>query len=119
MRNNGNCVRCGLRCQPGKRGDPKARPFQGAEKGLCADCAVTHLFLSPDFEMIRLGLLKHGLEVLRIPAIQNQFAEALIVGKSDLQIEDISWDRVIKQWNLPFPTGYRPHTHTKKRVGGG
>ena len=103
-----NCVSCGILCQPGKRGDPKARPFKGASKGLCADCAVTQLFLSADFEALRIGILKNGIEVLKEPPIQRQFAKILRTGQSDLQSEEINWDRIIAQWDLPFPRGYKP-----------
>ena len=103
------CVRCGQSCQPGENKDPKARPFKLAEKGLCENCVVTQFMLCDDLEPLRLGLLRNGIEILKIPAIQKQFAEILKVGHSELSMERIDWDVVINQWGLPFPKGYKPN----------
>ena len=102
------CVRCGVPCQPDKPGNPKARPFRRAEKGLCADCAVTHFFMSPEMEPARRGILANGIEVLRSSNIQQQFASIMETGESELQSEEINWEKVIKQWDMPFPRGYQP-----------
>ena len=102
------CVRCGRSCQPGENKDPEARPFKLAEKGLCENCVVTHFLLCDDCEPLRLALLRNGIGILKIPAIQKQFAEILRVGHSELPIDQINWDIVIDQWDLPFPEGYKP-----------
>lgn len=102
------CVRCGRPCQPGKAENPKARPFRRAKAGLCPDCAVTHFLLSPDLEALRISLLREGIETLKHPAIQAQFAEILRVGGSEMSPEEIDWDRVVDKWNMPFPKGYKP-----------
>ena len=98
-----SCVRCGRHCKPGENVNPEARPFRRAQKGLCENCAVTHFLLCDDLEALREGLLRNGIEVLKVPAIQNQFAEILKVGGSELPAENINWDTVIAQWDLPWP----------------
>ena len=95
------CVRCGKSCQTTKSQNPEARPFRYAHKGLCANCAVTQFLLSEKMEPIRTRLLRNGIEVLRNPAIQAQFARILATGGSELSAERIDWDVVIKNWDLP------------------
>ena len=102
------CIRCGRPCQPGENKNPKARPFKRARKGLCENCVVTQFLLCDDLESVRIGLLKNGIEVLKIPAIQKQFAEMLKVGGSELPADDIDWEIVVNQWDLTFPKGYEP-----------
>ena len=103
-----SCVRCGKHCVPGENKNPTARPFRKAQKGLCENCAVTQFLLCDDLEALRIGLLKNGIRTLKNPAIQNQFAKILEVGRSELQADTINWDTVIDQWDLPFPKGYKP-----------
>ena len=102
-----NCLRCGRQCQPGKSNNSEARPFRRAKKGLCPDCAVTHFLLCPELEVLRIGILREGIRTLKNPTIQAQFAEILKIGKSEMSIDEINWDRVIDQWELPFPKGYK------------
>lgn len=103
-----SCVRCGQSCQPGENETPEARPFRRAKKGLCGNCVVTQFLLCDDLEPLRIGLMRNGIEVLRNPVIQKQFAEILKVGRSELPADNINWDTVIKQRDLPFPKGYEP-----------
>lgn len=103
-----NCIRCGRQCRPGQSQNPQARPFKRAQQGLCADCVVTEFLLSDDVEALREGILRNGIEVLRNPNIQKVFSGMLLVGKSDLQSDEINWDRVITNWDLPFPGKGRP-----------
>lgn len=102
------CVRCGKPCQPGENKNPEARPFRLSEKGLCANCVVTQFMLCDDLEPFRIGLLRNGIEVLKSPAIQKQFTKILEVGGSELITEEIDWNMIIDQWDLPFPKGYEP-----------
>ena len=98
-----SCLRCGQSCGPGENENPEARPFRRSEKGLCADCVVTQFLIG--LEPLRKGLMENELEVLRDPVIQKQFAEILRVGRSELSADDIDWETVINQWELPFPRG--------------
>jgi len=69
---------------------------------------VTQFLLCDDLEALRIGLLRNGIEVLRVPEIQKQFAEILKVGRLELSADEINWDTVIDQWKLPWPKGYKP-----------
>jgi len=91
------CARCGKSCTQGTPKNRKARPFRRAKKGLCENCVVTQFLLCDDLEALRGGLLTNGIEVLKAPAIQTQFAKILDAGGSELS-----------QWDLPFPKGYEP-----------
>jgi len=102
------CVRCGRICQSGETNNPDARPFRRARSGLCPDCAVTNFLLCPELEALRIGLLREGIKTLKNPNIQAQFAEILRVGGSEMNPDEIDWDNVIAQWNLPWPKKYRP-----------
>ena len=103
-----SCVRCGRLCQSGESGNPEARPFRRAQEGLCENCVVVQFLLCDDLEPLRIGLLRNGIEVLKNPAIQKQFAKILEVGGSELPMDRIDWDMVINQWDLPWPKGYTP-----------
>ena len=103
-----SCVRCGRICQPGDSRNSEARPFRLAKAGLCENCVVTQFLLCADLEPVRIGLSRNGIEVLKNPAIQDQFAKILEEGNSELLTNRIDWNTVIDQWNLPFPKGYQP-----------
>ena len=95
-----NCERCGRECQGGV-GNPAARLLRKAQKGLCANCAVT-AFLT-DTEPIA-GILKRGnILMLLNPMVQEQFGNILISGNSDASLRDVNWDVVVSQWDLPMP----------------
>ena len=95
------CIRCGDSGQGTSNSDSKARPFRRAARGFCTPCAVCAFFqdsergigfaLPPDFDP----------EGLRLPHIQQQFARVLAVGRSELTIEQIDWDKVIEKWSVP------------------
>jgi len=102
------CVRCGQPCTPGESTNPEARPFRKAQEGLCQNCVVTQFLLCDDLEAVRRGIERNGIEILKNPNIQAQFAQILKVGRSELQADTINWDTVISQWDMPFPKGYEP-----------
>ena len=96
------CQRCGDRCQASPANPSSdARPFRRAAKGNCAACAVC-LFFQGDVD--------HGIghalppnfdpEGLKLPHMQAQFARVLAVGRSDLGMDEINWDAVIRKWNI-------------------
>ena len=99
-----NCPRCNKRCLATETTRPDARPLRKALKGMCLECCVSALFqdigengmghaLPPDFD-------PNG---LRLPHIQRQFARVLEVGMSEANMDEIDWDEVIANWELPFP----------------
>lgn len=93
------CKRCGKDCKGGA-GNPEARLLKRAEKGYCADCALTE-FLKKT-EPLNMLLKEQGPEILRAQHIRAGIASLLIVGKSDASIGDIDIERVICNWDLPI-----------------
>jgi len=59
--------------------------------------------MSSELEALMSGLLRNGIQVLRNPNIQRQFAAILQTGGSELSYEEIDWETVITQWDMPFP----------------
>jgi len=94
------CQRCSKECQAGV-GNPEARLLKRADRGLCADCALT-VFLKNEtpFEY---AVQNNGIEILRDTNVRLQIAQLLLTGKSDASIEEIDMNRVIANWNLPVP----------------
>jgi hypothetical protein len=101
-----NCPRCGRLCKAEESNATSARPFRKAKKGLCTDCAVTAFFKDDNGEKgVGFALAcAHDFkpEYLLLPHIQQQFNKILAMGQSELKPEDINWQNVIDNWNLPL-----------------
>jgi len=101
------CSRCGQLCKIGGPKNQEARLLRRAtaehvEKfgGLCVDCAATAFLKS--IEIVPKAVEQHGLEMLLNPRIQQQFVALMVAGKSDARPEEISWQKVVSNWDLPF-----------------
>ncbi len=118
-----NCQRCNKRCIGMKSQRPEARPFKHALQGLCTECIVSQFFQNADNEEgIGFALASaenFTPEGLRLPHIQEQFRRVLEVGMSELIFDEIDWDEVIANWDLPFPgknfKGYREERADSER----
>ena len=97
-----NCMRCHVRCRTGQ-GDPRARLLRIAEGpiGYCLNCAVTEWFLSvePLCDIIK----RDGIEGLKLPHVQQQFAAVMRAGFAQATPDQIDWLEVVANWDLPFP----------------
>lgn len=97
------CNRCGIPCKIATQSNEDARLLRKSTipQGYCPDCAVAHFLqvVSP------LGQLIHdpAKQLLWEPA-QKQFAEVMKAGGADLNPEQINWQRVVENWDLPFKT---------------
>lgn len=78
---------------------------QTAENALCADCAATAFLKGIDVFMLSIEL--RGPEILLAPHVQAQFSQIMKVGKADAAPEEIDWQRVVDNWELPMPKGKR------------
>jgi hypothetical protein len=64
----------------------------------------------------------HGAAILLFPPIQEQFA-AIMAGRSDMIPEEINWQTVVDNWNLPLkvktsPTNpHRPGDSLMRHLG--
>lgn len=102
------CVRCQKMCRIAGPSNPDARLLKYAtatevkqDGGLCADCATTQFLRG--IETIMYGLENNGVKILLDPRVQKQFGELMAVGKADADPAEVNWQRVVENWDLPFP----------------
>jgi len=91
----------------------------------CVDCAVTDFFKnrSPLAELLSMNPL--GTKMLLDPRVQKQFAGLMQAGNADAKPEEINWQRVVENWDLPFPTkrrkarkkGQADRSHSRQPAG--
>ena len=99
-----NCKRCGQLGRPSV-GNPDSRPFRKAAEGLCVNCVVTEFFKTTEPLKSMFGGIwgNNSPEVLLAPHMQQQFGNILQAGNCDVKLEEIDWQTIIDQWDLPFP----------------
>ena len=96
------CKRCGARCEIAGPPGEKARMMRFAQgPGLCANCAV-HDWLRNTYPP-NILLAQSGPQVLLLPYIQEQFAGIMRIGSADAKPDEIDWQRIVDNWELPFP----------------
>ena len=98
-----NCLRCGTRLKVDPLAGSKAKMLKRSNvpKGLCVNCAM-HNFLRNTYP-VNLLLAQSGPESLAYPHIQEQFAGIMKSRCSDAVPDEIGWQAIIDNWNLPFP----------------
>ncbi len=105
-----NCSRCGRPCQLADSSTKDARLLRAATtpeiSGYCPDCGTTDFFKnhSPFGQIIEFRG-KEGKAMLLDPRVQMQFAGLLRTGKADAKPEEINWQAVHDNWDLPFQKG--------------
>lgn len=101
------CVRCGKLCVVGGPPNPEARliPYATAQEaktqGLCADCAVA-VFIKAQ-PALMFGIELNGTKMLLDSRVQQRFGEIMVIGKADAKLEEVNWQRVVDNWELPIP----------------
>jgi len=53
-------------------------------------------------------LAESGPKGLAYPHIQEQFAALMKVGLADALPDEINWNLIIENWDLPFPSKIKP-----------
>lgn len=108
MKGQTNCERCGTDCRidASRKPDAKMLRHSNEPKGLCVNCAV-HDWLRNTYPP-NILLAQSGPRILLFPHIQKQFAEIMKVGSSDAKPDEIDWDRIVENWDLPFPKKIKP-----------
>ena len=103
-----HCERCEARCKmTGQRNsDAKMLRHSNGPKGLCVNCAV-HDWLRNTYPP-NILLAKSGPKILLYPHIQKQFAGIMQTGLADAKPDEIDWDRIVENWDLPFPHKIKP-----------
>ena len=105
------CSRCGA---PGKLADSATDDAQLLKhatrpetSGFCVDCAVTDFFKNRSHLAELLAMNPLGTKMLLDPRVQQHFSGVMQAGNADAQPEEINWQRVVENWDLPFPTKRR------------
>lgn len=102
------CERCKAPCKVVGPQNSKAKMLRRSKepKGLCINCAV-HDWMRNAYP-VNMILAGSGPKVLAYSHIQKQFMEIMQVGLADAQPDEINWDLIIENWNLPFPHKIKP-----------
>lgn len=97
------CDRCGARVKVAGPRNPLAKMLRRAKepKGLCINCA-THDWLRNTYPVNAL-LENMGPHALLSPHIREQFAAIMKAARSDAKIDEINWNLVVENWDLPWP----------------
>jgi len=105
-----HCERCGARCKVAELRDPEAKMLRWSKepKGLCINCAV-HDFLRNTYP-INMLLAEFGPKGLLLPHIQKQFMGIMRAGFADAKPDEIDWNRIVENWDLPFPKKIKPNS---------
>lgn len=108
------CDRCGVPCRVATESNEDARLLQASTvpQGYCASCGVAHFLqvISP------MGQLIKDPQMLLAPHVQAQFAKLMQAGNADAKPEEIIWDKVVKDWALPFPDQAKKSRRKTKNV---
>lgn len=102
------CTRCKRLCALAGPPTPEARLLRFATAdhvaefgGLCVDCATTGFLKA--IEIVPATIERHGVAMLLNPHVQKQFITLMISGKADARPDEINWQNVVDNWDLPFP----------------
>jgi len=97
-----NCERCGAQLKVDAEPGSKAKMLRRSKepKGLCVNCAV-HDWLRNTYPP-NIILAQSGPRVLLFPHIQEQFAEIMRIRFADAKPDEIDWQRIVDNWDLPF-----------------
>lgn len=95
------CNRCGVPLQVAQERQADAKMLRKAKtaEGVCLNCSVAEWFNTYDVRR-----LVPDPAALRLPHVQVQFGTLMRVGLSEAKLEDIDWEHVIANWDLPFKT---------------
>ena len=98
-----NCQRCGVECQASSPPNPDAKMLRRSKepKGLCVNCAV-HDWLRNTYPVNEI-LAQSGPQSLAYPHIQEQFTGIMRSQRADAMPDEIGWNLIIENWDLPFP----------------
>jgi len=102
-----DCQRCGAQCRLSGKPGKKAKMLRFAKgPGLCVNCAV-HDWLRNTYP-INMLLAEHGPKGLEHPQIQEMFANIMLTAGSDANPDEIDWNRIKENWDLPFADKVKP-----------
>ena len=101
------CARCGLRCRVASDRNPNAKMLRksAVPTGLCATCAAHDWLRNTYPTNMILNESQHGPRILLSPSIREQFAEIMRGQNADAKPDEINWNLMIENWDLPWPHG--------------
>jgi len=53
-------------------------------------------------------LAESGLKILLYPWVREQFAAIMRAGSADAEADEINWNLIVENWDLPFPNKMKP-----------
>ncbi len=98
------CQRCNapLRVGGSRNEDAKMLRRSKQPKGFCVNCAV-HNWLRNTYPVNQiLAGMRNPAETLRLEHIQQQFVGIMRAGNADANPDEINWEAIIDNWDLPF-----------------
>ena len=101
---NTYCQRCKteLAVNPKPQSDAKMLKRAKQSQGFCVNCAV-HDWLRNTYPVNQiLAGMKNPAETLRLEHIQQQFTDIMRVGNADAMPDEINWEAIIDNWDLPW-----------------
>ncbi len=103
-----NCERCGAQLKVDAVPGSKAKMLRRSKvpKGFCINCAV-HNFLRNTYPP-NMQLAESGPEILLIRHIQDVFVGIMKAGFADANPDEIDWQRIVDNWELPFLKKVKP-----------
>jgi hypothetical protein len=98
------CTRCAMPCIVAADRSADARMAAHADgAGVCPNCLVACFLKSPPMDTpVRMAMERVGMDFLRSGHVQSQFGVVLRAGLADLDINQIDWDEVAANWDLPI-----------------
>lgn len=98
------CKRCGHLCKVAATRNPNARIMRHAKRseGYCANCALTGWLRDKHYEPLPTLLARSGPQVLLSRPVQVQVYSVLRSAKADAKPEEIDWQAVVANWDLPL-----------------
>jgi len=111
-----NCSRCGVALRLAETANEEARLLRHATNpeisGWCPDCAVTDFMKNRSQLSILMEMNPTGKQMLLDPRVQQQFAKLMQTGRADAKPEEINWQRVHDNWDLPFAKAAKSRKRT-------
>lgn len=101
------CNRCGANLRVDPQTGSRATMLKRAEtaKGYCIQCAV-HDWLRHTYPP-NIQLAESGPTILLHPHVQKLFGEIMDIQHSDAQLDEINWNLIVENWELPWPEPMR------------
>lgn len=102
------CERCGRMLRVAGPRNPDAKMLRRAKnpKGLCVNCA-THDWLRNTYP-VNMQLAEKGPGILLYPHIRDVFRHLLSTACADAKLDEINWNLIVENWELPFPDKVKP-----------